>query len=96
MKMPGFENKITFGNIFTLLALGVAALAAYADVRSDQALMKQTQVEQRLRIEKLEARDDLIASQIVANQTAVTQALARLEAQMGILLQERRSSGGAR
>ena len=92
-----FELKITLGNVLTLIPLFAAVAVAYSDVRSDQALMKQGQAEQRQRIEKLEARDDIIASQFVANQTAVTQALARLEAQMNILFQERRAGqGGAR
>jgi len=98
MKRPDwFENKITLGNVLTLIPLIGAVVVAYFDlrtdaasIRSDTALLKQVQVRDTARIDKLEARDDILQTQMRDYQHQTVQGLTRLETQVGILLQDRR------
>lgn len=85
-----FEPKITLGNVLTIIPMAVAAFYAWSDLRSEQAIQKQSQAEHRIRLEKLEARDDATSAMFTSYQRETVQALTRLETQVGILLQERR------
>ncbi|PTM61929.1 hypothetical protein [Phreatobacter oligotrophus] len=95
MKKPDwFELKVTLGNLLTIVPMLLGAVALYYDIRSDQALLrteqsliKQTQGRDAIRLDKLEARDEVFANNFAAYQRDTIQALTRLETQMGILLQ---------
>ncbi len=41
MKRPEFENKITLGNVLTVVPMLIAAVAAYYDLRVDAAAIRQ-------------------------------------------------------
>lgn len=91
MKKPDwFENKVTLGNVLTIIPLTVTLILAYAELRSEAALLRQVQSRDTARIEKLEARDEVFASSFNLYQQNTVQSLTRLETQMGLLLQERR------
>lgn len=101
MEASEFVNKITLGNVLTVIPMLVAALAAYYDLRSDAAAIKvkieseTMQLRRQMlrdvtRIEKLQTRDDVFATTFALYQHNTVQALTRLETQMMLLLQERR------
>lgn len=85
-----FEPKITLGNVLTIIPMAAAAFYAWSDLRNEQAAQRLHQIEHRSRLEKLEARDELLASTFSSYQRDTIQSLTRVETQMGILLQERR------
>ncbi len=85
-----FDPKISFGNLLTIFGGVVVLIVGWTTMQNDLKQEREARLEMRARVERLETKDEVILKVVTDNQRDVGAVLARLEAQMSILLNNAR------